>query len=68
MPYIVLVPFHDLEDNNYIYMPNDVYPRKGLKPDKARIEVLSTPENLIGVPLIKEVVKESTKETKKKGQ
>ena len=68
--YIVIHAFHDLEDDNYIYMPDDTYPRKGYKPDKARIEVLSTPENLIGVPLIKEIVKEdkeTKKETRKKG-
>lgn len=60
MPYIVLSPFHDLQDDNYIYMTGDEYPRKGYKPEKARIKELSTPENAIGIPLIKE--------SKKKGQ
>lgn len=62
--YVVLVPFHDLQDDNHIYMPEDIYPRKGYKPEKARIQELSSSENLIGVPLIIEKQdEESTKKT-----
>jgi hypothetical protein len=60
--YIVLVPFHDLQDENYIYMPGDTFPRKGYKPEKARITELLTPENALGVPVISET---NTKEKKK---
>lgn len=63
--YIVLVPFHDLKDENYIYMPGDSFPRKGYKPEKARITELLTPENALGVPVIAETKATNTKEKKK---
>lgn len=62
--YIVLYPFHDLQDDNYVYITGDEYPRKGYKPEKARITELTTPENALGKPVIAEKIKE----TKKKGQ
>lgn len=63
--YIVLTPFHDLRDDNYIYNSGDKYPRKGYKPEKARIMELITPENALGKPVIAETQDTNTKEKKK---
>ena len=50
--YKVLKYFEDLEDNNYKYNVGDVYPRKGLKPTKERIESLETTNNKRGEVVI----------------
>lgn len=54
MPYIVIKDFKDLQDGDHIYRAGDKYPRKG-RVKKERIAELSGSENLIGVPLIREV-------------
>lgn len=52
--YVVVYPkWKDLEDGGYIYRKGDVYPRKGYKPSKERIEQLTTKNNKIGEILIK---------------
>lgn len=44
--YKVIVKFVDLEDNNRVYKPGDDYPHSDApKPNKARIESLSTKKN-----------------------
>ena len=53
--YIVIHDFKDLEDDNYIYIINDIYPRDGLKPKAKRIKELTTAKNKIGEPLIKKI-------------
>lgn len=69
--YKVIKRFHDLEDSKktktgiiyHEYKVGDDYPRKGLKPSKARIEELLGSNNKQGVPLIEEVpVEESDPE------
>ena len=46
--YKVIHDFKDLEDNEYLYEKNDVYPRDGLEPTKKRIKELSSTKNKIG--------------------
>lgn len=41
MAYKVLIGFYDIQDVRKHYRPNDIYPRKGLKPTKARVEQLA---------------------------
>lgn len=57
--YKVIKFFHDLQDNNYEYNPNNpernTYPRKGLEPTAERIAELSGKDNLQGCPLIEKV-------------
>lgn len=53
--YRVKMAFRDAKDGEYLYNAGDVYPRKGKKVTKARIEELSTENNAAGVPLIVEV-------------
>lgn len=52
---VVYKIFRDLEDNDYIYKQNDIYPREGLTPTKERIKELSSKKNKIGEILIKKV-------------
>ena len=52
---VVYEIFRDLEDNDYIYKQNDIYPREGLTPTKERIKELSSKKNKIGEILIKKV-------------
>ena len=58
--YIVVHPFHDIQDKDFIYLVGDVYPREGYTPEKSRIEQLTTCENALKMPLI-EAVKNSKK-------
>lgn len=53
--YVVVKDFKDLKDNGHIYLEGDIYPRKGKKATKARIEELSTTKNKLKTVLIKEV-------------
>lgn len=55
MTYRVLTAFTDLRDNGFGYEAGDIYPRLGYKPEKARIEELSTDKNRRGFPLIEEI-------------
>lgn len=59
--YKVVKGFYDLEDSKktktgtiyHAYEVGDVYPRKGLKPSKARIDELLGSDNKQNTPLIK---------------
>lgn len=59
---VVYKAFTDLEDNNYFYKKDDIYPREGLEPSKKRIKELLSNKNKIGEILIKKI--EETKENK----
>lgn len=61
--YIVIKDFKDLEDNDYIYISGDEYPRKGKSIEDIpleRINALSSNQNKLGRVLIKKI---DTKET-----
>ena len=58
--YEVIHDFKDLEDNNYVYLKGDIYPREGLEPTKKRIKELSTDKNKIGKVLIQKIEQEET--------
>ncbi len=50
--YKVICPFTDLQDNRYVYLCGDVYPREGLQPTKKRISELLSSDNNLKKPLI----------------
>ena len=52
MAYVVNHDFADITDNGYLYRAGDTYPRRGLKPDNARIAELSSNSNRLGEQLI----------------
>ncbi|MEK5524143.1 hypothetical protein [Heyndrickxia sp. FSL W8-0423] len=53
--YVVVHDFKDLQDNNRIYIKDDVYPAEGApKPTAARIKELSSTKNKQNQVLIKE--------------
>ena len=53
--YRVIKAFVDLQDNNYKYDINDIYPRKGLNVLQSRINELASNKNLQKTPLIEEI-------------
>lgn len=61
--YKVIKDFTDLQDNNYVYKKNDIFPRKGFDVLPSRINELATSKNKQGQPLIEEV--EETPKKKK---
>ena len=63
--YRVIKAFVDLQDNNYKYDINDIYPRKGLNVLQSRINELASDKNLQKTPLIEEIP-EKGKEPKNK--
>ena len=63
--YRVIKAFVDLQDNNYKYDINDIYPRKGLNVLQSRINELASNKNLQKTPLIEEI-SEKVEEPKKK--
>lgn len=63
--YKVIELFHDLQDREHCYKPGDIYPRKGIKASKKRIEELAGKNNKRGIPLIKEVPEEEVPEEEK---
>lgn len=53
--YVAIHDFKDLEDNSYVYLKDDPYPRKGNKNvDEERIQELMSNQNKQGKQLIKE--------------
>ena len=64
--YRVIVPFTDLQDDNYKYKVGDVYPRKGYTPSNNRIKELSGDKNKLGKSLIVEVATVTRRSNKKK--
>ena len=63
--YRVIKAFVDLQDNNYKYDINDIYPRKGLNVLQSRINELASDKNKQKTPLIEEIP-EKVEEPKKK--
>lgn len=57
--YRVIKRFKDLQDNRYAYYVGDLFPHKGLKVGKRRIEELATDKNILKTPLIEEVREEN---------
>lgn len=58
-----------MQDNNYLYKENDIFPRNGFDVLPSRIKELATSKNRRGMPLIKEIEEEkSKKSTKKSGK
>lgn len=69
--YRVIKHFIDLQDNNYKYDINDIYPRKGLNVLQSRINELASNKNLQKTPLIEEIpekAEEPKKEKKKSAE
>lgn len=64
--YSVIVPFTDLQDDNYKYKVGDAYPRKGYAPSSSRIKELSGDKNKLGKSLIVEVATVTRRSNKKK--
>lgn len=53
--YLVIRDFKDLQDKGYVYIKDDLYPRKENKDvTEERIKELMSNKNKIGKPLIKE--------------
>lgn len=63
--YLVIVPFTDLQDNDFQYRVGDEFPRPGAKVSNERIDELSTTKNRIGLPIIQKIEEpeEPTEET-----
>lgn len=59
--YRSLINWHDLQDDNYIYLVGDEYPRKGLTPSQERIEQLCGTANLAKRPYIEKIEDEKPK-------
>lgn len=59
MPYKVIYPFKDLEDNNHIYKIDDKFPFDDKEISKKRIKELSSTKNKIGKRLIEEIEDEA---------
>lgn len=61
--YKVIVPFTDLQDDHYKYVPGDIFPRDGYTASEERIKELSTDANGRHRPMIAPV--EATKPNEK---
>lgn len=66
MPYTVIRPFKDMRDEEqHEYKIDDVFPRKGYKPDQEFVNSLLTGFNSAGsIFITDEVVKKATEEVK----
>lgn len=64
--YKAIKHFADLKDNNHVYNPGDVFPRKGLDVSVERLAELSGYKNKQGMPLIELVKAEPPKTAAKK--
>ena len=64
MMYKAVKHFEDLTDNRHPYNEGDIFPRKGLKVSKERIDELASTKNKRGEVLIVEIKK--PKRTNKK--
>lgn len=66
MPYTVIRPFKDMRDEEqHEYKIDDVFPRKGYKPDQEFVTSLLTGFNSAGsIFITDEVVKKATEEVK----
>ena len=54
--YKVLEAFSDLQDNEHIYHPGDMFPRDGFEVSIDRLTSLAGSDNKLGRPLIEYVV------------
>ena len=65
MPYLVINPFQDTQDNNKLYQKVDTYPKGDYRPTKKRIDELTKIHPKYKRAFIEEV-KESEKPSPKK--
>lgn len=63
--YKVIVPFTDLQDDHYKYVPGDIFPRSGYEVSEERLKELSTDANRRRRPMIELVSKKPVIEEKK---
>lgn len=63
--YKALTRFTDLQDNNHVYQAGDIFPRKGIKVSKERIEELLSDQNRRHKPVIEEIIEEVKEQPKK---
>lgn len=61
--YKVIRYFTDLQDNNYLYLEGDIFPRDGLRVSKERYTELSGSDNKQKTPLIKKLKDESQRKS-----
>lgn len=64
--FTVIKSFTDLQDNDYLYLEGDTYPRDGFEVSEERLAELSTTANRRGEPLVENV--EELKEEKPKSK
>ena len=64
--YKVIKEFIDLQDDNYHYNENDIFPRENKEVSDERIKELSTKNNKRGEILIEEIKEKKVTEDKKK--
>lgn len=64
--YKVVKRFYDLKDNNHAYSVGDTFPHDGAEVDAERIAELASDKNMLGVPLIEEIVEKPKRLRKKK--
>lgn len=50
--FVVIKPFRDMQDNNFVYKAGDQFPRDGAEVSEDRLKELSSSDNKIGRPLI----------------
>lgn len=62
--YRAITTFCDLQDNNHVYHPGDVFPRGGLEVSAERLAYLASDKTRLDVPVIEEV-KDKPKRKKK---
>lgn len=60
--YKVIHDFADMQDNGYLYRTGNVFPRGVVNVDSARIAILLSNSNRMGLPLIAKVDKAPTTE------
>lgn len=63
--FVVIKPFRDLQDNNFMYKAGDVFPRDGMEVSNDRIKELSGNDNKLGKPLIEKQKQKTAKKREK---
>lgn len=63
--FVVIKPFRDLQDNNFMYKAGDVFPRDGMEVSDDRIKELSGNDNKLGKPLIEKQKQKTAKKREK---
>ena len=66
--YKVIRRFHDLQDNNHVYLVGDTFPHAGVEVDAERIAELASDKNRLGAPLIEEIAEKPKRTRKQKAE